>query len=155
MCEICNKETGVDYTIETIKGIRKICPNCMAEFVLDSETLDNGNFTSEISGESGAIRVTPYGGKPFDVTPSEAHRLIGKALMPNEFMKLLENHSAREFELHDDFYDESSGLAYQPYNDNEYFENLKKYLKSSKIIPGTEGDIAEFIRYWDEDEERE
>lgn len=147
MCDMCKKETGVDFTIETVDGKSKICPNCIAEIICGNTlSFREGKYTSEISGEPGAIRIWDVSGVYYDVTLDEATRLLGKGLMPNEFLKLLETHSSNEFELHDDFYDDRTGLAYQPYKDDKYLSDLKKYLKSGKCIAGTERDIAEFIK---------
>lgn len=129
MCDFCKKDTGVDYKLVG-KTIVEICPNCVAS------NLCNGNMffpegkegiSSELSGNRKAIEIYPCEEKqPFVLDQSESKRFLAHQLMPNEYLKLLDNHSPNEFDLHDDFYSRS-GLAYQPLLEDMYFEQLKKY----------------------------
>lgn len=153
MCDICKKNTGVDYTITTNDGVVTICPNCVSESIYKHTlNLSNGPYISEISGESGAIRIQSFE-IHYDVTPDEAYRLLGHGLMPNEILKLLKTHSDTEYELHDDFYDHSSGISVQPCNDEDYLANLKNYIKSDKLIRGTKKTIMEYIKCLESEEE--
>jgi hypothetical protein len=129
MCDFCKKDTGVDYSLIGNTTITA-CPNCIAVNIANGTMLfPEGTKTSEISGHNGAFTIKPaFNGKEFVVDRFEAVRLFGHQLMPDEYRKLLENHSADEFELHDDFYSES-GLAYQPLMEEKYTSELKTYAK--------------------------
>lgn len=57
------------------------------------------------------------------LTPEEFDRWVGRQLLPNEFFKLLDHYGIFH-EIHDDFYDELTGIAMQPMNDTQYIEDL-------------------------------
>lgn len=80
----------------------------------------SNSLMSEISWHYGAILIYTV------VDHFEAVRLLAHQLIPNEYKKLLDNHSANDFDLHDDFYSDS-GLAYQPLLENKYFSELNQY----------------------------
>lgn len=148
MCDICKNDfSQLEYKIEFSKGSMNVCPNCAVNLIFDNGLLNeigDGNFTSEISGKSGAVKITDCGAEWF-VTIDEMKRLFGHSLLPNEYKALLKNHSAEEFLIHDDFYLDS-GIAWQPVDEREYLENLRNYARKiesyelMKYIDELEGD---------------
>ena len=132
MCDFCkNPNTkSIEYTIESANSKIVICPNCI-EINLKTLTIPSGYYVSEISNKNGAVKISdPLKFTiPFFVTPDEAKRLLGHALLPNEYEMLLKNHKKEEFELHDDFYDWNTYLAWNPIDDEQYIKDLKDYKK--------------------------
>jgi hypothetical protein len=110
MCDICGKNTDrVDITLTFNSAVQlRICPNCVVD-VLAYQCFDfkDGIYTSEITGDSGAIMIDCQQGEVYYLTPDEAVRLLGHALMPDEWRTLAEKHGAESFMLHSDFYDEN------------------------------------------------
>jgi hypothetical protein len=76
---------------------------------LDLKPLDGQ--VSLISGEPAVVYRADDLVVP--LTPRELLRFLAHALRPREFFVLLE-HYGSFFEIHDDFYDPRSGMAYQP-----------------------------------------
>lgn len=134
MCDKCKNDTlCVEYSILTKHGMITLCPNCVAMSILNKTlTIDPGLYISEISGKPGAVRIDCQGTQ-YDLLPDEALRLLGHALMPNEYKALLKTHSEYEFEIHEDFYSDD-GFAYQPYLEEEYVKDLTQYLNTIKLI---------------------
>ena len=154
MCTNCKVDfPEIEYRIITSKDSDEpaicLCPNCMAA-AISNETLNipKGNFTSEITGAKGAVMVSSGTGDSqhdFYLTPAEALRLLDHRLLPNEFHKLAEIHTSKIFELHDDFYNEVTGLAYQPILLHDYIADLRKYIKTAKLKPAEKRDLTVVI----------
>lgn len=127
MCDFCKKDSGVDYKIVGNTTITA-CPNCIAiNLRKGTMPFPDGKESSEISGHLGAFIIKPgSNSKDFVVDRFEAVRLLGHQLLPDEYKKLLKNHSASEFELHDDFYSDD-GFAYQPLMEGKYISDLETY----------------------------
>lgn len=129
MCDFCKKDSGFDYKLVGITVITA-CPNCItSNLVRGTFPIPEGSnsLMSEISGHHGAILIyTDELKKAYAVDRFEAVRLLAHQLMPNEYKKILDNHSANDFDLHDDFYSDS-GLAYQPLLEDKYFSELNQY----------------------------
>lgn len=134
MCDFCKKDTGTDYKLVGKTKI-SVCPNCItSNLVRGTMPIPEGSnsLMSEISGHYGAILIYPALKhtdelkKAYVVDCFEAVRLLAHQLMPDEYKKLLDNHSANDFDLHDDFYSDG-GLAYQPLLEDKYFSELNQY----------------------------
>lgn len=133
MCDFCKKDSGFDYKLVGTTVITA-CPNCItSNLVRGTMPIPEGSnsLMSEISGHYNAIAIytnlnaAEYK-KAYAVDRFEAVRLLAHQLMPNEYKKLLDNHSVSDFDLHDDFYSDS-GLAYQPLLEDKYFSELNQY----------------------------
>ena len=132
MCVQCGKTVGCEYTFETAKESVDLCPNHVVGTLVENGTLGinvaDCRFESEISGQP-AVKIF-NALDPDDVyfvTPDEADRLMGYALLPNEFLTLAKKHSTSAYLLHEDFYQENTGIAYQPVDDKKYLAELDKY----------------------------
>ena len=147
MCDICKNSytVPIDITIESRDSKMTLCPNCVAYSISDKTLkIPEGSYVSEISGEMGAVKITDLN-VIYLVTPDEALRLLGHALLPDEFTALINGkHSMDEFELHDDFYTDD-GLAYQPVIEDRYIEDMNAYLKTAKLTRKTRDHIANFL----------
>lgn len=122
MCDFCKEKTGVDYIIKGSKETLRICPNCIVkEIYNDTLHLPKGNFESEISKAKTAVKITEElpSNIEYTLTESEAIRLLGYMLLPEEYKILTKTHLPSEFLLHEDFYDED-GYALQPIDDERY-----------------------------------
>jgi len=129
MCDNCGRDFGT-YEVKIDNGKKKYsyCLNCIALFSYANRlNIESGEFTSEISGSSGAVKVV-LGGDEYFVTVEEAKRLLNYGLMPNEYTVLNHNHGG-EFLIHDDFY-HNDGLASQPTNESVYYEELEKWAET-------------------------
>ena len=132
MCVQCGKTVGCEYTFETAKESVNLCPNHVVGTLVENGTLGinaaDCRFESEISGQP-AVKIfnTLNPDDVYFVTPDEADRLMGFALLPNKFLALAEKHSTSAYLLHEDFYQEEIGIAYQPVDDKKYLAELDKY----------------------------
>ena len=150
MCDLCKNDMpflNYEITVHNGKEPIHICPNCAAGVSTSIWRLGdlNGDFTSEISGKSGAVKVKDTNASDYFVTADELQRLFGHYLLPNEYKALLKNHDAGEYLIHDDFYNDD-GIAYQPINDGLYLDLLSKYCDDLQDL-AEKNEIEEYIRF--------
>lgn len=151
MCDFCNSGLNSVHIQRIADGIpmpstmMKVCFNCVTEKA--NEAFSNKKNWGKVSIAEDNFIMDKYGmstpdfdvrvriansGFEYDVSSSEAIRLLGNCLTPYEHKDLLESgHSENELLLGNEFYS-TDGLADQPLNEEYYVKLLDALTKELK-----------------------
>lgn len=160
MCDFCNRKVETSLLLklkrEGKSATNDMCPTCAArisEHSLSASVenplrvvlfvndfwIPEGLFPDGVP--EGPIDYTPHPEKytVFDGKVQYKHlsidqliRLMGHSLLPDEYQDMIEaGHSANEYLLCDEFYDED-GVAYEPVSDDYYRAALKARIDQGK-----------------------
>lgn len=128
--------TVLAITIEDANGVKQYDPNSLiiacAEGQLKS-LKPLGEVASDISGNPAVVYCTHE--IRVALTPAELQRLVFRSLSPREYFALAHKYGVF-FEIHEDFYEEETGVALQP-KDGEG--------QSSEVRISASGDWVELV----------
>lgn len=112
--DACKALGPIQLQVESAEGVQEFDPNSLILAILREPGCfgtANPSTPSELSGAPGFIYRTNE--VELRLSLDELRRLTLRALNPPEFFALAKAHGIF-FELHDDFYDETTGEALQP-----------------------------------------
>lgn len=115
MCDICKKNYGIiEIKLTDKNGTKKYCPNCLCKLAQEELSLENNDdYICEITKTKGAVLYETTQER-YILRNDIMLRLICRKLTPTEYYSLVETHGDDAYMLHEDFYDPSSGFAFQP-----------------------------------------
>lgn len=126
-CCSCKKDVGIiTIEIKDKNDSKFYCPNCICRLVYDNgesrkiwtkEEFDfeeDEDIIDDITNTSGAI-IYKGCDEEYHLKKPVLMRLIRKNLSPMEYFKLVEKYGNDKYMLHDDFYDDATGMAIQPF----------------------------------------
>lgn len=123
-------------TVEDAKGISEYDPTRLVIACAEGELkglVPLAGTVSDISGQPAVVLSTSE--LRLALTPDELQRLVFRSLSPREFFALAYKYGVF-FEIHDDFYDEETGVALQPKDSD---------VKSSEVRVSPNGDWLELV----------